>query len=32
VSLLKSIPSGAARIARVPHPQPRRVINQEQIA
>lgn len=32
VSLLKSIPSGAARVAPVPSPQPRRIINQEQVA
>ncbi|CAN7618890.1 dipeptide ABC transporter ATP-binding protein [Rhizobium sp. LjRoot254] len=32
VSLLKSIPSGAARIAEVSTPQPRRVISQVQIA
>ncbi|MBX5050071.1 dipeptide ABC transporter ATP-binding protein [Rhizobium lentis] len=32
VSLLKSIPSGAARSARIPHPHSRRIINQEQIA
>jgi peptide/nickel transport system ATP-binding protein len=31
-SLLASIPSGAARIARVPHPQPRRIFNEEKIA
>ena len=31
-SLLESIPSGAARIARVPHPQPRRIFNEEKIA
>ncbi|NTF44249.1 ABC transporter ATP-binding protein [Rhizobium rhizogenes] len=32
VSLLQSIPSGAAGIGRVPHPQLRRIINQEKIA
>ena len=32
VSLLRSIPSGVAGIGRTPHPQPRRIINQEQIA
>lgn len=32
VSLLKSIPSGTARIAPVQRPQPRRIINQEQVA
>ncbi|MQB40533.1 ABC transporter ATP-binding protein [Rhizobium sp. ICMP 5592] len=31
-SLLESIPSGAARIARVPQPQPQRVFNEEKIA
>lgn len=32
VSLLKSIPSGTARTAPVSKPQPRRIINQEQVA
>jgi peptide/nickel transport system ATP-binding protein len=32
VSLLKSIPSGAARIPSIPQPQPRRIVNQVQIA
>ena len=32
VSLLKSIPSGAARVAPVQKPHPRRIINQEQVA
>lgn len=32
VSLLKSIPSGAAPVAGVPRPQPRRTVNQVQIA
>jgi peptide/nickel transport system ATP-binding protein len=32
VSLLKSIPSGAARIPGIPQPQPRRIVNQVQIA
>ncbi|TIX87379.1 ABC transporter ATP-binding protein [Rhizobium sp. P44RR-XXIV] len=32
VSLLQSIPSGVAGISRVPHPQLRRIINQEKIA
>ncbi|OCI93964.1 ABC transporter ATP-binding protein [Rhizobium sp. AC27/96] len=32
VSLLQSIPSGAAGIGRAPHPQLRRIINQEKIA
>ena len=31
-SLLASIPSGAADIARAPHPQPRRIFNEEMIA
>jgi peptide/nickel transport system ATP-binding protein len=31
-SLLESIPSGAAGIARAPHPQPRRIFNEEKIA
>ncbi|NTH79862.1 ABC transporter ATP-binding protein [Agrobacterium rhizogenes] len=31
-SLLESIPSGAARIARVPQPQPQRVFSEEKIA
>ena len=32
VSLLESIPTGVAGIARAPHPQLRRIINQEKIA
>ncbi|WP_267553433.1 ABC transporter ATP-binding protein [Rhizobium rhizogenes] len=32
VSLLQSIPSGSAGIGRAPHPQLRRIINQEKIA